>query len=387
MRMILVSVALILLIAFLLIACASRSPGEVSTASSVSAIPNGEVVAKESWEIEWESNLKEAKKEGKVVVYSTAPGVIKNVLGPAFKEKFGIPVDDVIGRGAEIATKVLSERRAGLYITDVYVGGSGTLIRQVKPSGALKLLEPILILPEVLDPKAWFGGKHMWVDSQKSILSFLAYPNSAFAINTRLVTAEEIKSYHDLTNPKWKGKIVVNDPTIAGPGSMSFRVLGFRLLDLDFFRELAKLEPMITRDQRLQVEWLAHGKYAIAFGPDSGILEEFQQAGATIRDIVSAEGTYLSAGHGNVSLLNNAPHPRAAQVFINWLLSREGVNLFSRTIGSQGARLDISYEGMDPRRIRQPEAKYWIGAHTEEFQLQEPEMIKHAQEIFGSPVK
>jgi hypothetical protein len=90
MRMILVSVALILLIAFLLIACASRAPGEVSTASSVSAIPNSEVVTKERWEIEWESNLKEAKKEGKVVVYSTAPGVIKNVLGPAFKEKFGI---------------------------------------------------------------------------------------------------------------------------------------------------------------------------------------------------------------------------------------------------------------------------------------------------------
>lgn len=372
----------------LLLSCA---PGSAPLAVQSPEPPSSEkpaIASKDTWQVEWDRNLAAARKEGKLIVYSTAPGVLRSDIGPAFKSKFGITVEDVAGRGAEMATRLLAERRAGLYIGDVYIGGSGTMVRQLKPAGALDPLEPVLILPEVMDPKAWFGEKLMWVDSPKNTtLSFLAYPNHSFAINTGIIKPEEIKSYRDLLNSKWKGKIVMNDPTTAGSGSMSFRVLGFNILDLEFFRELARLEPVITKDQRLQVEWLAQGKYAIAYGPQTAVVADFQRAGASIAHVTPSEGTYLSAGSGNVSLINRAPHPGAARIFINWMLSREGTALFSRAFGSHGARTDISTEGIDPVMLRKPGVKYWIGAHTEEFQLKEPEMMVYAKEIFGPLLK
>lgn len=381
-------IAPVSLLIFLLLSCTSKSGPSAILPSESSADEQTGNPAKSGWQKDWDNTLIEAKKEGKVVVYGTAPGILRSDIGTAFRNKYGITVEDLAGRGAEVATKVLAERRAGLYIGDVYIGGSGTMVRQLKPAGVLDPLEPVLVLPEVLDPKVWLGEKLMWVDSPaKSILSFLAYPNHSFAVNTRLVRPDEIKSYRDFLNPKFKGKIVMNDPTTAGSGSMTFRVLGFNILDLDFFRELARQEPLIMKDQRLQVEWLAQGKYAIAYGPQTAIVADFQRAGAPLSYVTPAEGTYLSAGSGNVSLVNRAPHLKAARIFINWMLSREGVGLFSRAFGSHGARNDVSTEGIDSVMTRQPGVKYWIGAHTEEFQLKEPEMMVSAKEIFGPLLK
>lgn len=379
------------LIIISLLSALSCSSGQNSPEQLSRQVPEafvGSNPAEAGWQAAWNRFLPEARKEGKVSIYSTAPGVIRNEVGPAFKDKYGITVEDLAGRGAEMATKLLAERRAGLYIADVYIGGSGTMVRQLKPAGVLAPLEPLLMLPEVLDPKAWFGGAIMWVDPPiNSILSFLAYPNNSFAVNTNLVKPEEIKSYRDFLNPKFKGKIIMNDPTTAGSGSMSFRVLGFNILDLDFFRDLARMEPIIVKDQRLQVEWLAQGKYSIAYGAQTAIVSDFQRVGAPISYVTPKEGTYLTAGSGNVSIVSKAPHPKASQIFINWMLSKEGVSLFSRAFGSHGARVDASTEGIEPVMVRQPGVKYWIGAHTEEFQLKEPEMMVFANEIFAPLLK
>lgn len=360
------------------------SPSAQDTSQKASA----KEMAEETWEIEWEKDLIEAKKEGRIVVYNTALGTIRNAAAPAFKNRFGISVEDITGRGGEISNKILTERRAGLHIADVYIGGAGTMVLELKPAGVLDPLEPALVLPEVLDSRAWYRENLMWVDPQKkNVLAFLAYPSRIFAINTRLVKPDEIKSYRDFINPKWKGKIIMNDPTTAGSGSMAFHVLGFHILDLDFFREMALLEPIITRDQRLQVEWLAQGKYAIAYAPQTSIVTEFKRVGASVDYIVPREGTYLSPGSGNIGLVNRAPHPRAARIFINWLLSREGVGIFSRSYGTQGARTDVPEEGIEPSNMRQPGVTYWFGAHTEEVQLKEPETKKVAREIFGHLLK
>lgn len=341
----------------------------------------------EAWQDNWDKIVKEAKKEGKVVIYSTASSVLRVPLSQPFQAKYGISVEMYFGRGAEVAQKLITERKAGIYITDIYNGGSGTPVRQIKPTGALDPLEPALILPEVKDPQYWYGGLR-WVDPpDNTLLSFLAYPNHNLAVNSTLVKPEEIKSYRDILNPRFKGKIVLNDPTIAGSGNKSFRILAWHIMDIDFFRELARLEPVIVRDQRLQVEWLAQGRSYITFAPTPEIVKEFTDAGAPLAFASPAEGTYLSAGNGNVALINKAAHPNAARLFVNWLLSKEGVTVFSKNYGAQSARLDVSTEGLIPESMRKPGVKYWLGGDTEVFQLQEPDQTKVALEIFGPLMK
>lgn len=366
-----------------LVACSSPSPSLSSKSPAVVTSIESPVSQGESWQAEWAKLTDGAKKEKKVVMYSTSASLLRQPLSEAFQARYGISVEMIFGKGAEVSEKLISERRAGLFIADVYNGGSGTPVRQLKPAGILDPLEPTLIHPEVKEAKYWFGGLR-WVDPpQNTILSFLAYPNHNTALNTQFVKPEEIKSYRDLINPRFKGKIVMNDPTLSGTGNKTFRILAWHLVDLDFFRELAKLEPAIVRDQRLQIEWLALNKYAIAFAPKPEIMKDFADAGAPLAYATPVEGTYLSAGSGNVALINRAPHPNAARLLINWLLSREGGEIFSKSYGAQSARLDVDTKGLIPESIRKPGEKYWMGGDTEEFQLLEPEQTKVAIQIFG----
>ena len=93
----------------------------------------------------------------------------------------------------------------------------------------LESFEPALVLPEVKDPKNWWGG-HIWVDNAKRyIYSSQAYQTENMWYNSDQVKPEEIRSFNDLLNPKWSGKIGYLDPRTpalvppSGPSSGSSR--------------------------------------------------------------------------------------------------------------------------------------------------------------------
>ena len=84
--------------------------------------------------------------------------------------------------------------------------------------GILDPIEPWLVLPEVKDPKQWWGG-HLWVDNAKRfVYSFQAYLSEVIWYNTDLLKPSEIRSFDDFLNPKWKGKIGYLDPRTPGAG-------------------------------------------------------------------------------------------------------------------------------------------------------------------------
>lgn len=342
---------------------------------------------KAGWEQEWAKSVVGAKKEGIVVLYSTAGALLRNAMGQAIKNRFGIDLDFVAGRGGEMSAKLLRERASGLYLVDVYIGGATTVVTQLKPVGTLNKLEPFLILPDFRESNLWYEGALRWIDSDRMALAFLAYPQKHLTINTSLVKSEEIKSWRDVLNPKWKGKIVMNDPTIAGIAEKFFAIVGGRLMGHEFMKELAKQEPLIIRNERLQVEWLAHGKYAIGISTATDATTEFQQAGAPLTYITPIEGTWLSSGSGNVSILNSPPHPNAAKVFVNWLLTKEGQEIFSKNLGAHSRRLDVSIETISPLKLRQPNEKYPFYSDDEDFLFSLPKARELASEVFGHLLK
>lgn len=387
--------AVSLLLLMLLVSCApqasptptSAQPPSAPAAVPVPAAPKTAAPAKQPWELEWEKLISLAQKEGSAVVYCSASATTRATLTKAFRDKYGVSLEFVSGRGSEIAEKVLSENRAGLHLGDVYIGGTTTQVNSLKPAGVLVPLEPVLILPEVKDPKVWWEGKLPWADDNQLLFASLAFPTNAVSINTKLVKKEEIESWNDLLNPKWKGKIGINDPTITGPG---LRMIG-ALLDVlpgfgeGYLRKLAQQEPYIIRDQRLQVDWLAQGKISVLLAPDPAPIAEFQSAGASVDSLVPKEGTVVTTGIGAVSLLK-APHPNAAKLFINWFLSKEGQTLYSRAYNAQSGRLDVPTEGISPAFVRQPGVKYL----NTEFEAYAKAAAKNAEilkEIFGSSAR
>ncbi len=300
---------------------------------------------KERWEEEWEQVVAAAKREGKVAVAGQAGAEIRQALREPFERKYGIAVEYLGMSGSEFAPRLTAERQAGQYLWDVHIGGTSTMINTLKPAGAMDPIEPALILPEVKDPKVWRGGQLAFADKDRLLLLMIIQSSEALWVNTNLVRPEDVKSYRDLLDPKWKGKILAHDPRVAGGGQAKFQFMYVHPeLGPDFIRALAKQELALSRDHQQLAQWLAEGKGTILLG-SSRVTEGVMQAGAPIKPIDARqmkEGGSTQAGTaGGLALVNRAPHPNAAKVYINWLLSREGQTSLARALQEPSRRLDV----------------------------------------------
>jgi pheromone shutdown protein TraB len=159
----------------------------------------GEVFgAQADWKKDWEQTITAAKKEGHINVYIYR---YESVLQDFKREFPWINVVSVAGRGNELTTRIMAERRAGKYIADVYSGGTGGNYNVLYKGKALDPIKPMLSLPEVVDESKWYGKEHRYADSEgKYVFAYLASPSDAqLAYNSTLVNAKEFKSYWDVT--------------------------------------------------------------------------------------------------------------------------------------------------------------------------------------------
>lgn len=338
---------------------------------------------KQPWETEWEKIVESGKKEGKVNLYTSLGTEMRTTLGNAFTKRYGIELNVTSGRTAEIHAKISAERRAGLYVADLYIAGASTQIR-LKESGALQPIEPALLLPEVTDRNQWQDGEMAFLDKDRVILVFAAHVNTPIVINSDMVNPP-IKSVFELLAPKWKGKILMSDPTIGGAGATFITALG-ELHGEDFIRKLAGQDPTIVRDYRTHVEWVARGKFPIGTGPNPENVREFVKAGAHVATPPLQDLAFTSSANAMVSFLNHPAHPNAAKVFINWFLTKEGQTAFVKGVGTQSRRSDVTTEYTAPDRIRQPGVKYF-NASTEEAARKMIYYQKICKEIFKQFLK
>ena len=147
--------------------------------------------------------------------------------------------------------------------------------------------------------------------------------------------------------------------TTGSSGPLAWTLVYNKAVSLDFFRQLVLQKPVIIRDDELILKWLATEKYSIAMFPSEGILARYKAAGAPIQSLVEMkEAQVLSAGGMALAVMNKAPHPNAATIFINWLLSRDGTTFIQNVQQKHSSRVDISVEGLDPTSRRIPGVEY-----------------------------
>ncbi len=364
-----------------------QTPAPITGPAKVETKSPTQTPSKAAWELQWEKAVAEAKKEGKVVIYSNGGSDVRAALTSAAKDKLGIDLEWVMGGGPELSPKMFAERRAGLYLVDMWLIGGSVPVADLKPQGVLDPIPPILLLPEVTDPKVWFGGKPTYADKEeKYVLSSTLYPAMPLIINTEQVKPADVKSYKSLLEPKWKEKIAMGDPTKPGAAGRLFGVLAVKIMGADYLRQLAKQEPIVLGNERQLVEWVAKGKYPVGIGMRRDPVAEFLKAGAPIDWTIPVEGTHLVGGVGLICVVNKLPHPNATTVFINWFLSKEGQTIYSRTNLTQSARVDAPTDHLTPESMRAPGVSYFF-SETEEFLMTENENFKLAKEIFGPLMK
>jgi ABC-type Fe3+ transport system substrate-binding protein len=314
---------------------------------------------------EWDRAVAAAKQEGRVVVMGPQGDQIRQYMLDGFKKAYpDITLEWQGGRNNEMAVKLEQERRGGIYSTDVFLGGTSTALLMLKPVGAIDPIKPALLLPEVTDPKNWLDNRLDFADKDELNFVFVNVPSTPAMYNPQAVRADELDEMHELVDPKWRGRLVINDPIPTGAGNVAFRffweVLGPQRAE-EYMRTLKANAAAVTQDQRQQVEWLVRNRYPIVVGASA----LSQQQLVDIRDQVQMltqfkdYGGLVTASSGSVVMVNNAPHPNAAKVYLNWLLGKDGQTAWSTALNQPSRRVDVARDHLPPELVPKPGEKYW----------------------------
>jgi iron(III) transport system substrate-binding protein len=291
---------------------------------------------------EWERTVDAARREGRVVVSVPTSAELRKEFEAGFQKRFSaIELELSVARGASNINKITEEQNAGVRNVDLHIGGTTSIVTGLLAPNLLEPILPSMLLPEVSDPKNWWGG-HIWVDNAKKyIYSFTGYMTETVWYNSTLVRPEEIVSWDSLLDPKWKGRIAILDPRSPGSGESTWAFL-LKIKGEQFLTKLAAQEMMVGRNLRQLGEAVARGKSVISIGLSYYTYVPFIKAGLPVRPLSGIkEGYYAATGSGNLAILKNVAHPNASKVFVNWLLSKEGQTAFTKAMGQPTRRFDV----------------------------------------------
>jgi iron(III) transport system substrate-binding protein len=361
------------------------SVGAIGLVVVIVGISDGTAQTKAS-DREWAAIVDAAKKEGKVVVAGSPDPVMRNDVIPKFTARYGIPVEFMAGRSSEITGRVKTERAAGIYSVDVYLAGPDTTATVLYGEKMVDPLKSLLVMPEVADGAKWKRGKVWFVDPEER---FVVRPFSSVAtmlfINTDNVKADELRSAKDLLNPKWRGKISADDPTAIGSGSNAAARF-YHDLGEDFVRKLyIEQKTVRTRERRQMTDWLARGTQPICLNCREDDVRPLIKDGFKLLEVFELADMppSINGSPWMLTLANKAPNPKAAQLFANWILAKEGLEAYARGFGSVTLRTDIDESFLNAANLPKKGVKYfddtdwkWVVTGRQEYREKVWQVLK-----------
>ena len=311
------------------------------------------------------ADMRAAKKEGKVFWYSSVTLPIAQAVCRAFNnKKLGIKCLLHRSGSGKIYRRYLLEAKGGINVADVFHSSNAghflimkkKFIRPYKPKGIEK-----------------FSPTFRTKDNSWSILRSSALVPM---YNSKRSKAEDMpKSYMDFLDPKWKGKLVH-----AHPGYSGFITTGMigmvKLFGWDFYRKLAKQKPMIVQSSVAPIPLVARGEVELSVGTDVYSIFNNVRKGEPLKMFFPKEGVFFMPSPN--AILRKAPHPNAAEVFVDYLFSREIQQLLANN-GLWVGHPDVKY----PKGLPRPQDLKLIKVPAEDVRDKTKEIRKTFRRIFG----
>ncbi len=274
-----------------------------------------------------EDLIEATKKDREVVFYTTTNLEEAGAMSRHFKAKY--PFLDVhINRaeGERIVTKVLQETRAKKSLVDVIQ----------TPAFYLHALKKREILGEYSPADERYYPRNF---KEEKYWTTTYYNPYVVLYNTKLVSTQNLpKRYEDLLNPFWKNKMILEKDKIDWFTAM-LHILG-REKGVKYMRELSRQNPMLRIGQSLITQLVAAGEATLQINGNAVTVNRMKQKGAPIDWVAPGPLPGLMVG---VGLTSQAPHPTAARLFVDFLLSKEGQQLY-QSAGRLVARSDLSQD-------------------------------------------
>ena len=295
-------------------------------AAAATSAAGGAATAADPRQKAWEDVVAAGKKEGRVSV-NTFPGEGYARAFKTFTQKYpDIKLEQTNLHSQDFAPRIRQERDAGIFTWDVAIIPSTTALQVLKPAGVWDPVRPAIMDPAVMKDELWENGfEYGFTVAQDKALTygFTAARGGSVHTNIDLVKDGEVKTLKDFLDPKWKGKILLADVRTMGdtfwPMTAARKVYGDEVVKQLFVDQ----EPTLSRDTRQMAEFMVRNRFPLSMGASVLVLKDFEKQGLG----KNLKRVYLSdvetQSFGCVWLVNKAPHPNAARVFINWLLTKE----------------------------------------------------------------
>lgn len=349
---------LLMVVVLMMGAACAAAPGPSPTMTAVkptaapakpaeNTTPAAKPAASADWKAEWDRTVAAARREGRVAV-AGGRGEPYRLAALEFQKVYpDIQVEFAGVQGTEFGPKILAEREGGQYLWDVHFGGANTAFSVLIPKGVVDPLTPALMLPEVLDSGKWLGGLSQgFVDKgRQNVFAFEARLTYSMYINRDAVAESELSQPDQLLDPKWRGKIIAQDPRRTGSAGQHVGLM-LSAKGEDWLRKFLAQDLTIVNEGRQQIEALVRGRFSVAMAVNAADIEQYRREGLAANlkplDPNNPAVVAVTSGFGNLMLVNRAPHPNAAKVFVNWLLSKEGQQAYVEATGLNSRRLDVT---------------------------------------------
>ncbi len=384
----------------LLAACGGSDPTPTPAEPTSTPTPGAP-----AFEAEWEALKAAAREEGRLVLASGNNS--SRALTPpirAFGKQFGIQVTVAGGRGSEQFARIGAERQGGRYEIDLLILGRRHMGESFGPAGFLTPIQDQLFHPDALDTSKWWGER-LWfrepegVEPKYSVaFSVSAYPNPLTpSYNTELVTEADIAAINsawDFLDLKWKDKIIALSPLATGISSGLIDIYAHPALGPEWIKRFFSKELDVTfaADDRQIVDSISFGGHALAFfgqGAEGALVALAREGLPVARWSKNLqEGGRLSANSSYVwlGMLDRAPHPNAAKLFVNWWLTQEGQTAYNTLSATTdlppSLREDVPVGISDPLAQRVPDAEYDMSSLDTSLPDNRAEAIEFAQRVF-----
>jgi len=328
-----------------LVACSSPAP-------PVSPIQAPPTTAPAASSTTWDKIVAEAHTEGTLVLNNGA-GVAGQQVLDVFQSAYPwLQLQPTTMAASQFTPRVLTEQRNGLYAWDLLLGaGFNNVERSLAPAGAVGDVRSVLadLPPELKDDSKWAGG-FAWYRSDTSpdsLVTDLPVTHGVY-VNRDFVTEAQLSSITQLTDPQFKGKLVIYNPTLANAGSQGLANI-LAHTDEGFVNKLLIDQGAVqTADTNQAAQFLTEGRYPIALGVSSSSLQPFQSQGVgkNVEPLREVSNQYVRAG--GFTVLKNAPNPNAMRVFLSWFLSQAGQDEWNKSnVQAASRRLDVTVSNPD----------------------------------------